>query len=298
MPPKRECQTESPLCTGDAECTSTHRATEPPPTSLAAAESGPLLLHTTHLPWNQQEHTTPQSMAPSLVLAGKSYQVWKPGVLLRGGKKRNLSATRKKQHMRMQSHHSVRHHMGKSGGTDSIQLAWTMGQRRSWSEERTISLLLHLAMRRNFQNLELLVPKLRCQSHLSTESAFHIPSNFGATPICRDQVCSLLQKNPSKLGAFLPTETRCVFASHHFRYLQRPGTYPIPTSWSLLGGITLTYRDEMCIIFQCHISEQISLCRIQVFPFFLGEVHDNILKGHWFLEHQMFYCLDLGNKKN
>lgn len=111
MPPKRECQTESPLCTGDA--LSAHLHTESPPTSLAAAKSGPLLSHTTHLPWNQQERMTPQSMALSLVLAGKSYQVWKPGVLLRGGKKRNVSATRKKHHMRTQSRHSVGYPHGK-----------------------------------------------------------------------------------------------------------------------------------------------------------------------------------------
>lgn len=57
---------------------------------LAPAESRPLLSHTTYLPRKQQECTTPQSMALSLVLAGKSHQVWKPGVLLRGEKKESV----------------------------------------------------------------------------------------------------------------------------------------------------------------------------------------------------------------
>lgn len=39
MPPKRECQTESPLCTGDAECTSTHRATSHQPGSCGERSS-------------------------------------------------------------------------------------------------------------------------------------------------------------------------------------------------------------------------------------------------------------------
>ena len=131
MPPKRECRTESPLHGLCSEWRLHHHLS--PGWQL---ESSPLLSHTTHLPWNQQERTTPQSMALSLVLAGKSYQVWKPGVLLRGRKKRNLSAIRKKHHIRTQSHHSGRYSTWeKSGGMDSIRLSRIMGQPRSWSEE-------------------------------------------------------------------------------------------------------------------------------------------------------------------
>jgi hypothetical protein len=89
-------------------------------------------------------------MALSLALVGKSYQVWKPGALLRGRKKRNLSAIRKKYHIRTQSHHSTISkilHMGKVCVMASMSSVLTMGQPRSSSKERRI---LHLIMRRNF----------------------------------------------------------------------------------------------------------------------------------------------------
>lgn len=87
MPPlKRMWNSISPphrWCSGCA-------STQPLLSGLAPAESRPLLSHTTYLPCKQQECTTPQSMALSLVLAGKSHQVWKPGVLLRGEKKESV----------------------------------------------------------------------------------------------------------------------------------------------------------------------------------------------------------------
>lgn len=48
----------------------------------------------------------------------------------------------------------------------------------------------------------------------------------------------------------------------------------------------LTYGDQMCVVFQGHIPEEVPLSRVQLLPFFLGEVYYHVLEGHGFLKHQ------------